>query len=472
VHKHITVISLLLSEIFITIMTATIGISSINPNQLAYADNYVAASFITRIDQIRVQTQLVENNIALNFSLAKQHAKIASQLFDNNTQNDLYYNAEGNNGLAEEVSDEIPLALSNLQKAVEVIAAGSLSATANQSKQPQQHATTTTSNTVIKQVKEIVNNINNILDKAVSVRVDKYDLANSTVHALVLADITEKAYNDYSYAYGIKPVMFSGSSSPSSMMMNNMNSSSMSGMMMMTGSSPNTSSNSTRGSTMKQLATANHDNNNGDSNRTVVNITAYQQAQGLATRALQIFNNDLKPTSLVTGSITSVSASSASTNTNTIADISKIENNLMHLKNAIDSKTSITDVMKIVHGEIHPALLTSYNLLVSNTPQIWTDKSNNIKIQFSYLPELPTADDIIQLQFSIQNLQTGSRLKDLIAYVTVSNEPLYKFNNITATDGNFSIRCPFLDPGIHQVILKVNSKDYSLALASFNISIA
>jgi hypothetical protein len=88
------------------------------------------------------------------------------------------------------------------------------------------------------------------------------------------------------------------------------------------------------------------------------------------------------------------------------------------------------------------------------------------------LPELPTADDIIQLQFTIQNLQTGSRLKDLIAYVTVSNEPLYKFNNITATDGNFSIICPFLDPGIHQVILKVNSKDYSLALASFNISIA
>jgi hypothetical protein len=42
----------------------------------------------------------------------------------------------------------------------------------------------------------------------VSVRIDKYDLTNSTVHALVLADISEKAYNDYSYAYGIKPVIF------------------------------------------------------------------------------------------------------------------------------------------------------------------------------------------------------------------------------------------------------------------------
>jgi hypothetical protein len=56
--------------------------------------------------------------------------------------------------------------------------------------------------------------------------------------------------------------------------------------------------------------------------------------------------------------------------------------------------------------------------------------------------------------------------------MTVSNEPLYKFDNITVTDGDFSIRCPFLDPGMHQVVLKIDSKDYSLALASFNISIS
>jgi hypothetical protein len=126
VHKHTTAISLLLAEIIITtiILTATIEISSINSNQSAYAHNFVpaeAASFLTKINQIRVQTQLVENNIPSNFSLAKQQAKIASELFDNNTQNDLYYNAEGNNGLAQKVSYDIPLALNNLQKAVEMI---------------------------------------------------------------------------------------------------------------------------------------------------------------------------------------------------------------------------------------------------------------------------------------------------------------------------------------------------------------
>jgi hypothetical protein len=71
------------------------------------------------------------------------------------------------------------------------------------------------------------------------------------------------------------------------------------------------------------------------------------------------------------------------------------------------------------------------HLYSNNITQVWTDKLNNIKIQFSYLPEKPTADDIIQLQFSIQNFQTGSHLKDIIAKVTVTNEPLYRFDNIT-----------------------------------------
>jgi hypothetical protein len=114
---------------------------------------------------------------------------------------------------------------------------------------------------------------------------------------------------------------------------------------------------------------------------------------------------------------------------------------------------------------------SAYAHLYSNITQAWTDKLNNVKIQFSYLPEKPTADDTIQLQFSIQNLQTGIHLKDLTAKVTIFNDPIYKYDNITVSDGDFSIRRLFLDSGMHQVILKVSSKDYSLALASFNISV-
>ncbi|MFL6472075.1 MAG: hypothetical protein ACJ71H_14630 [Nitrososphaeraceae archaeon] len=340
--------------IIITANTEIITYYAINSSHSAYAHNFVpalAATFLTKINQIRVQTQLVENDIPLNLSLAKQHAEIASELFDNNTQNDLYYNAEGNNGLAKTISDDIPLALNNLQKAVRTI---STTAASNQSEQPQQQ--TTTSSSVIKEIKQMVNNINYILDKAIYVRIGKSDLTNSTVHALVLADITEKAYNDYSYAFGIKPVIFSGSSSSSMMM--NMSSGMGMGTMMM-GSSPNSSS-STNSSAKNDLPMTKDNNDNS----TVVNTTAYQQAQGLAMRAQQMFNNDLKPTSSVNGpsSSSSTNSSPSSTNTTITTAITKIENSLIHLKNAIDGKAPTMDVMKIVHGEIHPVLLISYKL--------------------------------------------------------------------------------------------------------------
>ena len=116
-----------------------------------------------------------------------------------------------------------------------------------------------------------------------------------------------------------------------------------------------------------------------------------------------------------------------------------------------------------------------YAHLSSNITQTWTDRENNLKIQFSYIPQQPTMDDLIQLQFSIQNLQTGNHLKNLITKVTLINtsyNAIYKLGNIAVADGDFSIRCPSLDSGMHQVILKINSKDYSIAsLASFNLSV-
>ena len=366
-YNHITSIIplpvVIIMMMIITANTEIITYYAINSSHLAYAHNFVpalAASFLTKINQIKVQTQLVENDIPLNLSLAKQHAEIASELFDNNTQNDLYYNAEGNNGLAKTISDEIPLILNNLQKAVRSISTAA--AASNQSEQqPQQQ--TTTSSPVIKEIKQMVNNINYILDKAIHVRIDTFDWTNSTVHALALADITEKAYNDYSYAFGIKPIIFSGSSP----MMMNMSSGMGMGTMMM-GSSPNSSS--TTNSSAKNDLPMTKDNNDS----TVVNITAYQQAQGLAMRAQQIFNNDLKPTSLVNGPS---SSSPSSTNTTITTAIIKIENSLIHLKNAIDGKAPTMDVMKIVHGEIHPTLLISYKLQLKGA-------NNNEEVSTNY----------------------------------------------------------------------------------------
>jgi hypothetical protein len=89
-----------------------------------------------------------------------------------------------------------------------------------------------------------------------------------------------------------------------------------------------------------------------------------------------------------------------------------------------------------------PSNTAAYAHIYSNITQVWIDRQNNIKIQFSHLPEKPTMNDLIQLEFSIQNLQTGNHLKNLISKVTVANNPIYKFDNITVADGDFSIRCP------------------------------
>jgi hypothetical protein len=80
---------------------------------------------------------------------------------------------------------------------------------------------------------------------------------------------------------------------------------------------------------------------------------------------------------------------------------------------------------------------TTYAHIYKNITQGWKDRQNSIKIQFSYLPEHPTMEDLIQLRFSIQNLQTGNHLKNLVAKITLMNtdyDAIYKLGNITVTE--------------------------------------
>jgi hypothetical protein len=46
-----------------------------------------------------------------------------------------------------------------------------------------------------------------------------------------------------------------------------------------------------------------------------------------------------------------------------------------------------------------------------------------------------------------------------------------QFNNISVSDGDFDIICPFLNVGEHQVIINIYSEDHALALAPFNITV-
>jgi hypothetical protein len=59
--------------------------------------------------------------------------------------------------------------------------------------------------------------------------------------------------------------------------------------------------------------------------------------------------------------------------------------------------------------------------------QEWVDKSKNIKIQFTYLPDKPIIDTFTELNFSVQDLDTGEHIKNFDARVVVS---CYKWSTI------------------------------------------
>ena len=120
------------------------------------------------------------------------------------------------------------------------------------------------------------------------------------------------------------------------------------------------------------------------------------------------------------------------------------------------------------------AFITSYptssaHLINSTRIQDWKNVKDNIEIQFSYKPDKPIIDAFTELQFSVTNLQTGEHVKDFVARVVVTNgQRLFKFENITVPNGDFSVKYIFPDDGTHQVILRVDSK-HLVELASFQV---
>ena len=109
----------------------------------------------------------------------------------------------------------------------------------------------------------------------------------------------------------------------------------------------------------------------------------------------------------------------------------------------------------------------------SSTQQTWIDKLNNLKIHFGYSPKEPVIDKPTELEFTVQNVQTGEQIKNLSARVVVVNNAgvqlrTFKFANITAPNGIFSVKYLFPDSGSYNIITKVDAKDFT-SLASFNV---
>jgi hypothetical protein len=99
-----------------------------------------------------------------------------------------------------------------------------------------------------------------------------------------------------------------------------------------------------------------------------------------------------------------------------------------------------------------------------------TDNKDGIKILFTYEPEKPIIDAFTKLYFSVQDLG-GNHIKDVKASVIVTNgQRLFKFQNITATDGDFYVEYIFPDDGTHQVITRIDTKT-TIIPASFSVSV-
>jgi hypothetical protein len=113
---------------------------------------------------------------------------------------------------------------------------------------------------------------------------------------------------------------------------------------------------------------------------------------------------------------------------------------------------------------------SAYAHITGNRIQQWISPQQNVKIQFTYEPEKPLLDSPTELNFSVQNLQTGQHLKDLFAKIIIINaQGFSKFNNMTVQNGDFSVNSTFPIEGTYQVILRINSNDYAIALASFKV---
>lgn len=105
-----------------------------------------------------------------------------------------------------------------------------------------------------------------------------------------------------------------------------------------------------------------------------------------------------------------------------------------------------------------------------NETQEWVSQKDAVRILFTYQPERPIIDTFTKLEFSVINMTNNENLKDFDARVVVTNgQRLFKFENITVRDGDFSAEYIFPDDGTHQVITRIDKGADVQVLASFNV---
>lgn len=246
------------------------------PGQRALAHTFSgdeSATFLTMIEEIRVQTMLAQENLD-DPELAAHHAEHAAEALTDEAIEEL---AERN----ERIAQDLPASLEELHSAAESEEG----------------------------LEQIAGDIDALLGEAVDVRIEPDQLTNSTIRALVVANLIDEALVHYGEAVG-----FEGNMTDMSSM--NMTDSGMSDGMSM-----------------------------GD--HEITSEVDHQSAVAFAARAQELYGQIKQDA--IEGSSDAVAELDAA---------------FPEFVSAIDEGAPPMDVMNIAHGRLHPSLMAAYDLQV------------------------------------------------------------------------------------------------------------
>lgn len=309
-------------------------------------------TFVSIIDQVQTELELVVANLVNNnVSLAENHATKASSLLPR---------------VIGEIGEDNPQLVGELMRSV--FGMENMSSTTYSKSQ---------------NISKLVNNLNEKLDNAKIIRIaqvqptsnflDKVtnllgglfggntgepsseQVQNSRIEALAFAELMDAVLVNYGKAYNVGFDM----TNMSNMIMTPSNRTT--GSMVM--SNTVRSNNSDTGNTnfkmnMNMNMNMNMDLKNNssstmpehmvemDNGYQLIHIADYQTAKALAKNGLDFFNSDLRHMA----------------NNNKAIFINNLEKGLKHLNHSIENNGPPTEIMMIVHTEIHPNLLEAFNL--------------------------------------------------------------------------------------------------------------
>src|SRR5919198_1301716 len=164
-------------SILAILVAGLISLGVVFPLKATYAHTFSggeSAAFLALVKILQADSHLVQSNIASNVTSAQAHANAVAEHLDANTTKEL---AERN----KLVTSDLTKAISDLKKTV-------------------QSKPTPTADVV----KGKINNINALLQEAITVRVEKNQLSNSTVKGQAVSDIIDEVLERYREAYGIE----------------------------------------------------------------------------------------------------------------------------------------------------------------------------------------------------------------------------------------------------------------------------